>query len=125
MLVMNDFYGDVAMVALDMIAQFGQRITLRNITPGAYDPSTGTQAPDIITEQPAVAMLVEYKGFEFQTGTLIQQGDKKLKVPALGLEWPPDMKTKAIIADKAWSVVNVKAINPAGVPILYELQVRT
>ena len=118
-------YDAAAVMALNMITDFGQTITLRNITPGTYDPATGTQPPELIQEQPASGILLDYKGFDLQPGTLIQQGDKKLKVPAKGLEWSPTLQTKAIIQDETWSVVNVKEINPAGVAILYELQVRS
>lgn len=119
------FYDEMAVVALDMITEFGQPVTLRDTNVGSYDPSTGTNAPDIVLEQVAKSMLLEYKGYEFQNATLIQQGDRKLKIPAVGLQWPPTLKTKAVIQGRTWSVVNVKEISPAGIPILYELQVRS
>ena len=120
------FYDEMAMMALEMITEFGQSILVGNVLPGEYDPETGTSDPDIITEQTAQGILLDFTGQEFQNNSLIKQGDKKLKIAAQGLEWVPDLLSKMSIQGRTWSIVPpLKEINPAETPILYELQVRS
>jgi len=120
------FYDDMAVMALDMIAEFGQPVTIRAITVGEYDPEAGSAPPDSTKEQTAQGILLDFTGQEFQNNSLIKQGDKKLKIAAQGLEWVPDLLNKVIIQGRTWSIVPpLKEVNPAGTPILYELQVRS
>jgi hypothetical protein len=120
------FYDEMAVMALDLITQFGQPVALRDITKGAYNPATGETTPDTTTERTAQGILADYTGREFQANSLIQQGDKKLKIAAAGLASPPSLQSKVVIQGKTWSIVPpLKEINPAGTPLLYELQVRS
>jgi len=123
---MNAFYDRTAATALRLITQFGQPVIIRATTVGEYDPDTGSAPPDTITEQTAQGILLDFTGQEFQNNSLIKQGDKKLKIAAQGLEWVPDLLNKVIVQGRTWSIVPpLKEINPAGTPILYELQVRS
>lgn len=123
---MATFYDEMAEMALEMIREFGQDVPIRDIKPGEYDPETGTAGPDTITEQTAQGILLDYSGQEFQANSLIKQGDKKLKIAARGLEWAPGLLNKVIVQGRTWSIVPpLKEVNPAGTPILYELQVRS
>ncbi|AQT08918.1 hypothetical protein P2W50_00615 [Pseudomonas protegens] len=120
------FYDEMAMMALEMITEFGQPVTIRDIKPGEYDPDTDSAGPDTIIEQTAQGILLDFTGLEFQNNSLIKQGDKKLKIAAQGLEWAPDLLNKVIIQGRTLSIVPpLKEISPAGTPILYELQVRS
>jgi hypothetical protein len=119
------FYDEMAVMALELITEFGQPVTIRTITVGEYDPDTGTASPDTITDQTAQGILADYTGLEFQANSLIKQGDKKLKLAAKGLTSAPSLLSKVIADGKTWSIVPpLKEINPAGTPLLYELQVR-
>lgn len=123
---MSAFYDRTAETALRLITRFGQPVTIRDIKPGEYDPETGSAGPETVTEQTAQGILLDFTGLEFQNNSLIKQGDKKLKVAARGLEWVPDLLSKVVIQGRTWSIVPpLKEINPAGTPILYELQVRS
>lgn len=120
------FYNEMAVMALDMITEFGQPVIIRATTDGEYDPETGTAGPGTVTEQTALGILLDFTGQEFQTNSLIKQGDKKLKIAAQGLAWAPGLLNKVIAQGRTWSIVPpLKEINPAGTPILYELQVRS
>jgi hypothetical protein len=119
------FYDEMAALALEMITEFGQAVTIQATAPGEYDPETGTAAPGVVTEQAAQGLLIDFTGQEFLTNTLIKQGDKKLKIAAQGLLWVPDLLNTVVAQGRTWSIVPpLKEINPAGTPILYELQVR-
>lgn len=123
---MATFYDEMAVMALEMITEFGQPVIIRLITVGEYDPESGTAPTDTITEQTTQGILLDFTGQEFQNNSLIKQGDKKLKIAAQGLEWVPDLLNKVVIQGRTWSIVPpLKEVNPAGTPILYELQVRS
>ena len=120
------FYDEMAVMALEMISEFGQPVTLIKTEPGEYDPETGGESPGETLEQIAQGILLDFTGQEFQSNSLIKQGDKKLKIAAQGLEWAPDLLNKIVVQGRAWSIIPpLKEINPAGTPILYELQVRS
>lgn len=119
-------YNEMAVMALDIITEFGQPVTISSMAPGEYDPETGGEAPGVTVEQIAQGILLDFTGIEFQNNSLIKQGDKKLKIAAQGLAWVPGLLDKVIAQDRTWSIVPpLKEINPAGTPILYELQVRS
>ena len=120
------FYDEMAVMALEMITEFGQPVTLSKTEPGEYDPEQGGEAPGATVEQTAKGILLDFTGLEFQNNSLIKQGDKKLKIAAQGLEWVPDLLSKVSIQGRTWSIVPpLKEINPAGTPIVYALQVRS
>ena len=119
-------YDEMAVMALDMITEFGQPVTISKTEQGEYDPEIGGEVPGVTVEQIAQGILLDFTGQEFQNNSLILQGDKKLKIAAKGLAWVPDLLDKVVIQGRAWSIVPpLKEINPAGTPILYELQVRS
>lgn len=124
---MSQFYDRMAATALRLIEQFGQPITLRDTVPGDYDPVTGAQTSDVEVTQPAQAILQDYalqqSGMSYADGTVIKQGDKKILVAAQGLT-PPTLTMKVLADGTTWTIVNIKEINPAGTPLVYELQGR-
>lgn len=122
---MSTFYDRTAATALRLITQFGQPVTISKTEPGEYDPEVGGDTPGATIEQTAQGILLDFTGQEFQNNSLIKQGDKKLKIAAQGLEWAPELLNKVVVQGRTWSIVPpLKEINPAGTPILYELQVR-
>lgn len=121
---MSEFYDRMAATALRLITQYGQPVTLRDVQPAEYDPDNPGSG-EVIIDQEAQGILLDYTGQEFQSDTLIVRGDRKLKVAALGMDWKPKPLIKAFIQGAIWTVINVKEINPAGTPLLYELQVRS
>ncbi|WP_419795112.1 hypothetical protein MYA83_12690 [Pseudomonas palleroniana] len=120
------FYDEMAVMALEMITEFGQSVTISKTEPGEYDPETGGEAPGTTVEQVAPGILLDFTGQELQNNSLIRQGDKKLKIAAQGLTWVPGLLDKVVAQGRTWSIVPpLKEVNPAGTPILYELQVRS
>lgn len=120
------FYDEIAVMALDMITEFGQPVTISKTELGEYDPELGGEVPGSTVEQITQGILLDFTGQEFQSNSLIKQGDKKLKIAAQGLQWAPDLLNKIVVQGRVWSIIPpLKEINPAGTPILYELQVRS
>ncbi|KPB36777.1 hypothetical protein [Pseudomonas amygdali] len=119
------FYDEMAAMALDLITEYGQAVIIRDSVKGGYNPSTGTTSPDTVTERTVQGILLDFTGQECQTNTLIKVGDKKLKIAAKGLEQPPALLSTVVAQGRTWSIIPpLKEINPAGTPLLYELQVR-
>jgi hypothetical protein len=122
------FYGEMAEVALELLKEFGSQQTLRDITPGAYDPVSGETAGDTPISQPAQVILVDYtlqeSGQQYAEGSEIRQGDKKIIIAAKGLAWPPALTTRLDVGGVLWQIVNIKEANPAGTPLVYFCQGR-
>ncbi len=120
------FYDEMAAMALEMITEFGQPVTISKTEPGEYDPDIGGESPGATVEQIARGIFLDFTGIEFQNNSLIRQGDKKLKIAAQDLAWVPGLLDKVEAQGRTWSIVPpLKEINPAGTPIFYELQVRS
>ena len=124
---MSQFYDRMASTALRLIERFGQTIILRDTVPGEYDPVMGETTPELPVDQPAQAILQDYalqqSGMTYAEGAVIKQGDKKILVAAQGIT-PPELTTTVIADGATWTIVNIKQINPAGTPLVYELQGR-
>lgn len=120
------FYEEMSIATHNLITEFGQPVIISKKESGEYDPETGGEAPGATVEQIAQGILLDFTGQEFQTNSLIKQGDKKLKIAAQGMAWAPGLLDKVIVQGRTWSIVPpLKEVNPAGTPILYELQVRS
>ena len=125
---MSAFYDRMAATALRLIAQYGQTATLTDVVAGEYDPITGVGTGGATLTQTGQLILLEYTSAEAgiinASGSLVQQGDKKIMLAAKGLEWAPTT-TATILADGlTWIIVNIKSTNPAGTPLVYELHGR-
>ncbi len=114
------FYDEMAQVALDLVTEFGQIGTLTCVTEGEYDPVTLTQSGQLL--------LLEYTAAESgvinASGSLVQQGYKKILLAAKGLAWAPTMTITIDAGGQVWTIVNIKSVNPAGTPLVYEIHGR-
>lgn len=122
------FYDDMAAVALELITEFGQSGTLDDVTPGTYDPLSGTTTGDTPITQPCELILLDYtaqeSGAKFNEGSQVLAGDKKILIAASGLTWDPLMTTRITADGDVWQPVNIKVSNPAGTPLVYEIHGR-
>lgn len=125
---MSAFYDRMASTALRLIERFGSQQTLRDVTPGEYDPVTGETTGDVAKSQLARIILLDYtlqeSGQQYAEGSEILQGDKKIIIAAKGLAWPPALTTRIDVDGVLWQVVNIKEANPAGTPLVYFCQGR-
>lgn len=112
-------YTNTAATATRLLTSFGAACTLKRQTAGAYDPATAIGAVTS-TSLTAYAVVFDYPQ-SYIDGTLIKQGDKQCffapgQVPAAG--------DKFTWQSVDYTIVSVKAISPAGTPVLYEVQAR-
>lgn len=119
---MSDFYNGLQSTATRLLAQFGKSLTLRIQTGAAYDPDTQTNVPTC-ADHAVSGVIGNYQGRITESGTLVQTDDKKILV-SVGAAPEPTAGAQIIDGATVYVVQTVKALNPAGTPLLYELQGR-
>lgn len=115
-------YASTAATADRLLKRFGARVEMSRTVPGVYDPATGT-AHVTTTEQTVTAAVFDYQQ-RYVDGTKILAGDRQCFLSAVGVTEPLQGDTFAWDG-KSMVVVAVKKLAPAGLAVLYELQVRT
>lgn len=119
---MSDFYNGLQSTATRLLTQFGKPLTLRIQTGAVYDPDTQTNAPTY-TDHTVSGVIGNYQGRVTESGTLVQTDDKKILV-SVGTAPEPTSGAQIIDGATVYVVQTVKSLNPAGTPLLYELQGR-
>jgi hypothetical protein len=103
------------------MAKFGGEVTVRRVTLGAYNTTTGTAAETTSdTELRGVLEDVNLR----EVNDLIQAGDKRLTIAAADTAAPPTMADRVIIAGRTLQVIQVRTIEQDNEPITYELILR-
>lgn len=112
-------YAAAAADALELLREFGAAATLKRTTAGAYDPATST-AGETVTELQTTAAVLAYPQ-KYIDGTLIRHGDRRA-LCAAGVE--PKQGDALAWQGRDLTVIAVRPVDPAGVAVLYEAQVR-
>lgn len=118
---------ELRQAAVDLAAELGLSVVLRDVQEGAFDPQTGkTGTATTLTQTVNAAPPADYRTFEID-GELVKAGDQRLYVPAQGLAWPPavghDVQVPATTG--AWWRVEAVQQHWSGAQVaLYELQLR-
>lgn len=112
-------YPATAATATRLLERFGAAATLKRTTPGTYAPATGTTTP-VVTSLSTTAAVFAYDQ-KYIDGTLIKQGDQRAYL-APGVE--PQQGDSLTWGGRDLAIVAVKPVSPAGVPVLYEAQLR-
>lgn len=122
------FYDELADVTLELLTEYGQVITRRAVTIGAYDPATGAAATTTADTTRRGAMFdiggsdtQPSHGGQFLRGSLVQVGDRRLLVDAEAAVNPQD---RMIVGGVEYCIVSVGIVAPAGTAVLYDLHVR-
>ena len=108
-------------VASKLMARFGGEATIRRVTMGAYNTTTGTAAET--TADTTVRGVLEDVSLR-EVNDLIQAGDKRLMVAAADITNAPTTADRVIIASRALQVIEVRTIEQDNTPITYELILR-
>lgn len=118
--------------ALELITEFGEEAQLTVMTtvegPTPWDPdvpaSTTTVARMVFLNFSSQSNSTN-TGERYFEGSLIETGDKKVLLAALGLAIAPDVGALITRADgSVWDVVQLKGLDPNGQQILYTMQAR-
>lgn len=116
-------YTRLAKITLDQIRRFGQKITITRKVQGSYNAATGARAITTSTQTNVDAIIEEYKQSEID-GTMIQVGDIKMHIPALGVNQPSNNDLITTADSVSFTIKNVNVVAPSGSAILYTLQLR-
>ena len=108
-------------VASKLMAKFGGVATIRRVTLGAYNTTTGTAAET--TTDTTVRGVLEDVNLR-EVSDLIQAGDKRLLIAAADTAAPPTMADRVIIAGRTLQVIQVRTIEQDNTAITYELILR-
>jgi len=108
-------------VASKLMAKFGGVATIRRITPGVYNPTTGI-ATEVIVDT-AVRGVLEDVNLREVSG-LVQAGDKRLTIAAADLTTAPTIADRVLITGSLHQIISVKIVEQDNTPITYELILR-
>ena len=105
-------------------AKLGGDVTIRYVSAGDYDTTTGT-IPDFSTtiESHEVKGVLEDVNTR-KVNELIQAGDKRLIVAAIDLPSVPETKDRVTIGSTEHQVVRVRTYEQDNTPLSYELILR-
>ena len=114
-------YGALATSAQLVIADFGQPVTISTDTLPVYDPVTGTATTTQLDET-SVGVITSFESKDVNN-TSILQSDKKLILSAIGITQIKS-NSSVVIGTEQYSVISISKVAPAGVTVIYELQLR-
>lgn len=119
-------FAEIAALVSDVVEEenLGAEVVLTRVTPGEYDPATGTTGAPTTTTQTVFAPVSDYGGLGLITG-LVQMGDKKVEIPADQLTDEPKPTDQMTINGVAHTILGVpETVEAGGVVILYVLRCR-
>lgn len=115
------FYENLQATALKLLTDKGKACTLRRQASGAYNPATGTSTLTN-TDYSIVGVLLNYTRSQLnETETMIEVNDRKAIIQG---NVTPDVSDLFIFDGMTYRIISIKTVNPAGVAVIHELQVR-
>ena len=108
-------------VADKVVSKFGGDVTIRYVTGGSYNTTTGViTETESDTDVKGVVVDVNVR----EANELIQAGDKKLTVGAKELPSAPETKDRVVISSIVYQIIQVETVEQANDAIIYELILR-
>ena len=108
-------------VASKLMAKFGGVATIRRVTPGIYNPTTGTASE--VTADTVVRGVLEDVNVR-EVNDLIQSGDKRLTVAAADVTTAPVTADRVLIGGVTHQIIRVTTIEQDNTAITHELILR-
>ena len=109
--------------AKELIAEFGQTVTLTPPSASTYNTATGTVSGSAGTPVTTVgAVLPLSRGLKHMPGTDITANDERLLLP--GDIAQPAIDTKATIGGVDYTIKEVAPLNPGGTALLFDCVIR-
>ena len=113
--------GPLRKVASKVITKFGGEVTIRRITVGAYNTSTGTAAET--TSDTVLRGVLEDVSVR-EVNDLIQSGDKRITVAAADVAAVPSTADRVLIGGVTHQIIRVTTVEQDNEPITHELILR-
>ena len=108
-------------VASKVVSKFGGDVTVRIVTGGSYNTTTGaiTESESDSTVK-GVLSDISLK----EVNEMIQAGDKRLLIAAAAVSTAPETKDRVVISSVVHQVIQVNITEQANTAIVYELILR-
>lgn len=115
---------DAEMRALadDLTSEFGKTVTFVEVSK-TFDPSTGSTT-ETTTETTLASVPPQDFAFSEMDGSLIQQGDLVIGLPAKTVPVEPTTQDRLKIDGDTWQIVAVRPVASGEQVALYNVQVR-
>jgi hypothetical protein len=113
--------GPLRKVASKLMLKFGGEATIRRITVGAYNATTGTAAET--TSDTVLSGVLEDVSVR-EVNDLIQSGDKRLTIAAADVAATPSTADRVLIGGITHQVIRVITIEQDNIAITHELILR-
>lgn len=117
-------YDSIIRMAQRLITKKGQTVTLRSYVVTPPDPATPWEAGSTAdVDQTPSAVFLDYAQ-DYIDGTVIKRGDQRVFIAAADLTTPPTANGIILRGAETWKIQAIGPLNPAGDPIMYDIQVR-
>ena len=108
-------------VANKVVSKFGGDVTVRIVTGGSYNTTTGAiTETESDTTVKGVLSDINLK----EANELIQAGDKRLLIAAAAVTTAPETKDRIVISSVVHQIIQVNMTEQANTAIVYELILR-
>jgi len=110
---------------IDKVAEIpgvGTSVTVRKVTPGSYNASTGVIS-ETTADTAVKAVLQDVNDRE--VNDLVQAADLKCTVAADALAYTPTTKDRVVIDSKVHQIVRIKTFRSGASVLSYEIYLRT
>jgi hypothetical protein len=107
--------------ASKLMLKFGGVATIRRVTTGAYNTTTGTVS-ETTADSTVRGVLEDVRLSE--VNDLIQAGDKRLLIAAADVSNAPTTADEVLISSVTHQIIEVRTIEQDNTPITYELILR-
>lgn len=108
-------------VASKVIGKLGGDVTIRYVSAGAYNTTTGA-ITETISDTNIKGVLEDVNARE--VNELVQAGDKKLTVAANDLATAPETKDRVVIGSVVHQIIRAETIEQDNTAVVYELTLR-
>lgn len=113
-------YVKSASTATKLLTNFGRTIQHIAVSEGVYDPTTGG-VTNTETSTDCIACDFDFKANQYD-GNLVQFGDRYALLDNTISNI--DVSDKLVIDSVTWSIVKVEKLAPAGVLVMWKVQIR-
>jgi hypothetical protein len=108
-------------VASKVIGKLGGDVTIRYVSAGAYNTTTGA-ITETVSDTNIKGVLEDVNARE--VNELVQAGDKKLTVAANDLATAPETKDRVVIGSVVHQIIRAETIEQDNTAVVYELTLR-
>tara|TARA_R110000744_G_scaffold63183_4_gene130027 strand:+ start:2329 stop:2685 length:357 start_codon:yes stop_codon:yes gene_type:complete len=115
------FYSDAAADAKELLTEFGQTATWpHDNNDGSLNPATGTTTGGTSTAYSAKGVLLDFQTNRIN-GTSVLATDSRFLMEVGN---KPEVGDIITVNAVEYQVIGAQEVNPAGTPVLYEVQLR-